>query len=779
MRRLAGSDETYAQALGSESKAVLVVDPALTVVDCNARALNLFRCAQHALVGWSALRLLPERQPDGTDSLQALRDAAAAALNGLPQSLLCQLCGADANGFEALVRLEAVELDGEPHLLAQVRDLTRLRQAEQELEASEQRVRQLLDNTPSLVLIRDLDGHYIYVNRRFCEMYGKQADDMIGALNSDLLPPEVIAVANANTARVLAARAPMEFEEEVQLGGQRLTFLTSRFPLFDQNGEPYAVCVIATDITGRKHTEQALRASEQQYRSIFNVSVDGMLVLDEQGMIADANPAFLALLGYRREQVLARNPDQLLASGGQVCRELVAGIADGGSFQRECIARTQAGKAVEIEVRGARMHYQGRPHALAIVRDLTRRRHAEAERERLETQLRQAQKMEAIGHLTGGIAHDFNNILTSVMGYIALAEQRPASRKDARLGKYLEQAHLASTRARDLIQQMLTFSRARRGEPRPLSLAPLVKESLKLLRSMLPATIELQTDLDPDLPAVLLDPVQIGQVLLNLCINARDAMPEGGTLRVGLRMAGALDQACASCRNRVRAQRLVELFVGDTGMGIAGEVLERMFEPFFSTKEVGKGSGMGLATVHGIVHDHGGHLLVDSAPGAGAAFRVLLPLPAGRPDAVEPEQRLQAGAGAPQQRLSGRVLVVEDEQTVGEFMADLLETWGLKVMVKPNPEEARALLQADPDRFDLVVTDYMMPKGTGLDLACHLKAVRPELPVILYTGYSEMANQQDAERCGVRALMRKPLEPASLLKVIQAHLRAVERPARA
>ena len=777
MRRLAGSDGSYAQALGSQSKAVLVVDSALNVRDCNERTLSLFRWPQDALIGRSASCLLPPRQPDGTESLQALRDASAAALNGLPQALLGYLRGAEGSVFEALVQLEAVELDGAPHLLVHVRDLTRLRQAEQELEASEQRLRQLLDNTPSLVLIRDLDGRYIYVNRRFCEMYGMQPDDMIGSLNSDLLPADVIAVANANTARVLAARAPMEFEEEVELGGQHLTFLASRFPLLDPAGEPYAACVIATDITGRKHTEQALRASEQQYRSIFNASVDGMLVLDAEGFIVDANPALLALLGYQREQVLGRNPDQLFASGGEVCRELAVGIADGGSFQRECTVRTQDGKPVEIEVRGARMRYQGRPHALAIVRDLTRRRQAEAEREHLETQLRQAQKMEAIGHLTGGIAHDFNNILTGVMGYIALAAERPASHKDVRLEKYLEQAQLASARARDLIQQMLTFSRARRSEPRPLSLAPLVKESLKLLRSTLPATIELETDLDPDLPAVLLDPVQIGQVLLNLCINARDAMPEGGTLRIGLRLSGALDQACASCRNRVSAQRLVELFVGDTGIGIAADVLERMFEPFFSTKEVGKGSGMGLATVHGIVHDHGGHILVDSAPGAGAAFRVLLPLPAERQDAVAPEEQPLAGASAPRSRLSGRVLVVEDEQTVGEFMADLLETWGLDVMVKANPEEARAVLQADPESFDLVVTDYMMPKGTGLDLAYQLKSVRPELPVILYTGYSEAVNQQDAERCGVRALVRKPVEPASLLKVIQAHLPAVERSA--
>jgi PAS domain S-box-containing protein len=780
MRRLASDDATYRQMLGSQSKAVLLLDQELRVCDCNPQALALFRCARQALLGRSAVDLLPPRQPDGTDSVQALRDAVAAALGGLPQSLLCHVSAADQCGFEALVQIEAVELDGRPHTLAQVRDLTRLRQAEQALEASELRLRQLLDNTPTVVFIRDLDGRYLYVNRRFCDMYGKQASEMVGSLNTDLLPAEVIAMANANTARVLEARAPMEFEEELQVGSKRLTFLASRFPLLDQHGEPYAVCAIATDITERKRTEQALRASEQQYRSIFNASVDGMAVLDEQGGIVDVNPAFLALLGYRREEVLGRKPGELLAVGSRdLCGELTAGIADGGTFQRDCTALKRDGRPVEIELRGARMHYQGRPHILAIVRDLTRRRHAQAERERLETQLRQAQKMEAIGHLTGGIAHDFNNILTSVMGYIALAGDRPASHRDVRLGKYLEQAHLASTRARDLIQQMLTFSRGRRGEPRPLSLAPLVKESLKLLRSTLPATIELRMDLDADLPAVLLDPVQIGQVLLNLCINARDAMPGGGSMRVGLRMAGEVDQACASCRNRVRAQPLVELFVTDTGMGIEAEVLERIFEPFFSTKEVGKGSGMGLATVHGIVHEHGGHILVDSAPASGATFRVLLPLPAGRPDAVALEQPSQAGASAPQSLLNGRVLVVEDEQTVGEFMADLLETWGLSVIVKPNPEEARALFAAAPESFDLVVTDYTMPKGTGLDLARQLQALRPELPVILYTGYSDAVNEQDAQRCGVRALVRKPIEPAILLAVMREHLPAVERPAEA
>jgi PAS domain S-box-containing protein len=779
-RQLARDDDAYRQLFASQNKAVLLLGQDLSVEDCNAQAVALFRCSRVALIGKPAVELVPALQPDGLESAQGLRQAVAAALEGLPQSLLGYLQAIDGLGFEALVQLQAIELDGRPRVVAHVRDLTRLREAEKQLEASELRLRQVLDHTPTAIFIRDLEGRFLFVNRRFCAVHGKSADELIGTLDAQLLPPDVLVQVRANTQQVIDRRTSAEFEETIVLDGEPTTFLSSKFPLLDPHGEPYAVCGVATDITARKRAEEALRASELQYRSIFNTSVDGLVVLDEQGGIADANPAFLTLLGYRREEILGRKPDALLGIGGaEMCPELTAGVADGRMFQRECTALTREGAPMEIEVRGASMHYQGRPHVLVIVRDLTRRRQAEAERARLETQLRQAQKMEAIGHLTGGIAHDFNNILTSIMGYLALAGERRASQRDARLGKYLEQAHLASTRARDLIQQMLTFSRGRRGEPRPLHLAPLVKESIKLLRSTLPTTIELETAFAPDLPAVRLDPVQMGQVLLNLCINARDAMPAGGTISVGLRMIEESEEICTSCRNQTRGTRFVELSVRDTGVGITADVLDRMFEPFFSTKEVGKGSGMGLATVHGIVHDHGGHIVVDTAPGKGSAFRVLLPTPAGKAAAVEQEPPALVGMSRPQIRLNGRVLVVEDEEMVGEFMADLLESWGLSVIVKSNPEEAREVLAADPGGFDLVVTDYTMPKGTGLDLAHHLMLMRPELPIVLYTGYSEAVNEQDAKRCGVRALVKKPLEPATFLSVIRTHLPAVARTAEA
>ena len=259
---------------------------------------------------------------------------------------------------------------------------------------------------------------------------------------------------------------------------------------------------------------------------------------------------------------------------------------------------------------------------------------------------------------------------------------------------------------------------------------------------------------------------------MNLCINARDAMQGAGTLRIGVRPVDALQRTCASCRKQVQEHGMVEVAVSDTGSGIRPEVLERMFEPFFSTKEVGKGSGMGLATVHGIVHEYGGHIVVDTAAGQGTSFRILLPALAQQKGQTSGSVRARTGARQVAARLSGRVLVVEDERLVAEFMGELLKTWGLKVTVKTSPVEAYDLLAHDPERFDLVITDQTMPKLTGLELACRMTALRPQLPVILYTGYGEDLEQAELARCGVRTLIRKPLDPAALMHALHANLPA-------
>jgi len=669
---------------------------------------------------------------------------------------------ADPGFIESVLKIFAVRAAAE---------LERLR-AEEALRTSEASYRAIFEASEDAIFVHDWDtGAIVDVNPTACAAYGYTADEMkrltAGELSSGVHPYTM-----EEAARLIErARSggPLKFEWHRRNKDGSLHWDEVVLKKAVIAGKPRIVA-FTREITERKLAEQALRASEEHYRAIFNASSEGLVLRDADFRVVDVNPAFLAMTGYTREEVLG------------VRHVLTMPVAD-GERARELQRRALAGETVHIEGRGVRrdgseydcevvlasMQFRGKPHVLGIVRDISARKQAEARREQLEAQLRQAQKMEAIGQVTGGIAHDFNNLLTSIMGYIVLATEREAVHGDAKLAKYLEQAHLSCGRARDLIQQMLTFSRGQRGEPRPLSLAPCVKESVKLLRSSLPATVEIEADFAREAPAVLLDPVQLDQILLNLCINARDAMGGIGAIRVGVQPLSASELVCASCRQSLSGS-FVELSVADSGPGIAPEVLERMFEPFFTTKEVGKGSGMGLATVHGIVHEHGGHVVVETAAGHGARFRVLFPPLQDRKD-VAPAAVAER-ASSPRQALRGSVLVVDDEDAVAEFMRDLLESWGVEAVTASNAAEAREIFAREPGRYDAVITDQTMPRMTGLELARELLAIRPDVPVILYTGFGEGVAQEKIAAAGIRALLRKPLEPQALYALLKTHLRS-------
>jgi PAS domain S-box-containing protein len=529
------------------------------------------------------------------------------------------------------------------------------------------------------------------------------------------------------------------------------------------------VITTARDITARKLADEALRASEAQYRAIFDATADALVLRDTEFRIVDVNAAYCAMSGYGREEVLGAdhvvaNPRTIDGHIKTLHRRALAG--EPIQFEAEWVRKD--GTRSEVEVRGLPIQHRERPHVLYIGRDIAARKRAEAERSALEAQLRQAQKMEAIGQLTGGIAHDFNNILTSIVGYVTLAAERDGTARDAKLAGYLEQATRSCRRARDLIQQMLTFSRGQRSERRPVDLTKLVTESARLLHSSMPATLDLQTTNNGGVPLVSLDPVQAEQVLLNLCIIARDAVEGEGRVRVGVRHARHA-AVCASCKGSVDGE-FVELAVSDNGSGIAPEIMERIFEPFFSTKEVGKGSGMGLAMVHGIVHDHGGHLLVDTRPGEGTTFRILFPALHGA--GAEPEHETLTGfaPAAVRKELRGRVLLVDDEEMVRGFMRELLEGWGLEVAVARDGAEAREAFARAPEDCDLVITDLTMPRLSGMELARQLLALRPALPVILYSGYADAITDAQVQAAGIRALVRKPVEPAALRGLLESLL---------
>src|SRR5690349_10865532 len=525
--------------------------------------------------------------------------------------------------IEAVLKIFAVRAEAELERCAH----------EEAIAGSAEQYRAIFNAVADSLVLRDADFRVVDVNPAYEAMSGRSRAEAIGRDGLTMSPESLNQHVRALHARALAGEH-VKFEALARRkNGERFHIETRGVPI-QYRGQPH-VLYIGRDVTVQKLDEQVPRSSEEQYRAIFNAAADALVLREDTGRVVDVNAAMTVLSGYSREEVMgerrwifARTDNSELA--GEMHRRVIAGE----SVHFEVQGFKKDGTPIDIEMHAVPMLYRGKPHALGMGRDITAKKRAEAERDALEVQLRQAQKMEAIGHLTGGIAHDFNNLLASIMGYVVLAAERV---EDPKLSRYLEQALVSSRRARDLIQQMLTFSRGQRGSPRVVDLADTVARSAKLVRGSLPTSLEMRTDFQPD-ARVLLDPVQLDQVLLNLAINARDAMGETGKLVIAVRPAEALRAVCSSCRQRF-AGEFVELSVSDSGPGIAPHVLERMFEPFFTTKEVGRGSGMGLATVHGIVHEHRGHIVVDRAADGGSRFRVLIPaLDAAAPlSAAQPE----------------------------------------------------------------------------------------------------------------------------------------------
>ncbi len=505
----------------------------------------------------------------------------------------------------------------------------------------------------------------------------------------------------------------------------------------------------------RARTEEALKASEELYGAVFKSALDGILMLTVNGEIVDVNPALEKMSGYTREEVLGQRLQDFMP-GGEAFDDFYREVLARGTACSEGESQRKDGTPFHCEFRATAVQFRGATHFLEIVRDITERKRAEEQHAALEDRLRQAQRMEVVGQLTGGIAHDFNNILTGLLGYVDMAEERAAEMHDERLHRYLERAGNAGARARELVQQMLTFSRGKRGSPRAVDLAAITRNTLSLLESTLPSSIVVDASLPASVPPTTIDPIHFEQILMNLCINARDAMDGSGHLRIELSQREYKECfCCASCGQAIDG-RFVALSISDDGPGIAPEVQRRMFEPFYSTKEIGKGTGMGLAIVHGIVHDYGGHLTLITAPGAGTTIRALLPLE--QAPALEPASTSRGAALAAEPPLAGRVLLVDDDDDVAQYMRDLLECWGCTVTAFADGEAAAREFARDPAAWTLALLDQTMPQITGIELAKKLRALRADLPVVLYTGYSDVLTEDAVREAGIAALIKKPLD---------------------
>ncbi|MBS1178465.1 MAG: histidine kinase [Proteobacteria bacterium] len=754
---LRASEEQYRAIFDASIDALILWNSRYQRVDVNPAFERIF--------GWSRDEVLDRGYEQPSARTLPRRELVRRALAGEVCNAELDIARKDGTSVHVEVHVVPFQHRGEAHALAIVRDITERKTAEAQLRASEEQYREIFNASADALMLWNGRLQRVDVNPAHEKIFGFRRDEVVGRGFEGLPYPEEFARPRLDAVRrALAGEASRAELEAIRKDGRRIVTELRTIP-FTQRGEPL-VLQIARDITESRTAEARLRASEAQYRAIFDASIDALILWNSRYERVDVNPAYERIFGWSRDEVVGcsvdgPNPDP---DSSHTRRELVQRALAGEACSAEREAVRKDGTRILIEVHAIPFRHRGEAHVLAIARDITERRAAEVQRERLEAQLRQAQKMEAIGQLTGGIAHDFNNILTSVIGYLVLGQERAGTLGDERLQRQLDKAQLAAQRARELIAQMLAFARRQRGERRVLPLAPLVRQTLQLLRSTLPASVAVNALLPDDAagPCVEADAVQLEQVLFNLCLNARDAIDASGLIKVRLRECSG-SFTCASCRAQLPLASWVELSVADNGSGIAAGTLERMFEPFFSTKEVGRGSGMGLAMVHGIVHDHGGHVVVETEPQAGSVFRVLLP-----PAQAEPQSEPAAVAQAPAARpLQARVMVVDDEAMVGDFMAELLDGWGLEVVLQRDPLQALAWLEHSDQALDLLITDQTMPQLSGLQLAQRAGTLRPGLPVLLYTGNAEGIDAEEAKRHGVCGVLRKPVDAEALQALMQ------------
>ena len=509
--------------------------------------------------------------------------------------------------------------------------------------------------------------------------------------------------------------------------------------------------------------QAALKKSEQTLEAMFNNARDGILLADtETRQFVRANTTISRMLGYSPEEMTGLSVDDIHPAEDlpRVAAAFEQQIRGEITLAQDIPVKRKDGSTFPADVSAAPFELEGRSHLLGIFRDVT-------EQKKLEEQLIHAQKMEAIGTLAGGIAHDFNNILTSIIGYTELA--LGAVEKGTLLHDNLSEVLSAGRRATDLVKQILTISRDKEKEVKPVYIIPLIKEALKMLRSAIPASIGFRENICKEQLVVQADPTQIHQVIVNLATNAMQAMTEGeGILEIRVEPV-SIEKRIKDRYVDVTPGDYAMITVSDTGIGIPEKHLDKIFEPYFTTKKKDEGTGLGLSVVHGVVKAHKGHITVHSEPGKGSTFYVYLPL------AEHLLEDLRDGPVEPLPTGTEHILLVDDEPSIVKIQQQILEGLGYRITASTSSVEALEAFRSSPDRFDLVITDMTMPEMTGDKLAVELMKVRPDIAVILCTGYSKRVSDDIAKEGGIKAFVYKPIMKADLAKTVREVLDAGRR----
>jgi PAS domain S-box-containing protein len=642
------------------------------------------------------------------------------------------------------------------------------------LRESEARLAMVFNSASDTLLLFAVEGagryRLVMANRAYREDLRTHLPEtgdreITGLLLSELIT-QVLGLTSARVvanqelfARAIAGRVPLTYEN-TDWNRQDLVSEVSLVPVFDDTGKCTHVLRSSRDITSRKAAQDALRLHD----FVVTHAPVGVLMLDGARRIVFANETACGLFGRAREQLVGAEISDLDAPNASVqWRSLLENARTRGRHVTEVEHISTNGASVPLELNIAFLDYAGQEISCVFVRDISERRKAEVTRRTLEAELFQAQKMEAVGTLAGGIAHDFNNILAAIVGNAEMAQidlpQSHPGRQD------LMEVLRAARRARDLVRQILTFSRKQEAERRPVRVAEVIDDVLKLLLATIPSTIELRSNVVDADALVFGDPTQLHQVLMNLCTNAAQAVGDHhGSIEVSQSEAVI---AADSLRTDLAPGRYVRVSVSDTGHGMDRATLERVFEPFFTTKSPGVGTGLGLAVVHGIMRNHDGVAHVESAPGAGTVFHLYFPRLTST-EAVRTADASDVPVGHGE-----RVLFVDDEPQITNITRRTLERLGYRVLALGSATDALRTFRADPSAFDLVISDLTMPGLTGAQLAVEMRQLRSNLPVILSTGYLDRLDAEMARDLQVRELLIKPYTTEALANAVRRALREV------
>ncbi len=632
-----------------------------------------------------------------------------------------------------------------------------LRRSVQALGASESRFRGAFEQAAVGMTQVSLAGHFLRVNQRFCEITGYARQELLGMTYSDLTHPEDRAADAAHLAPLLAGERPVAnwTKRYVRKDGVTIWVAITASTLRIAE-EPLYMLGVVEEITDHVRAREALEQSEERFRLVVEGAPDGILVISSDLRIRYANRRAVEVFGAESAEALCGSCllERVHTDDRARASERLHSVSAGAPVTRsERRLLKMNGEEFPAEVHAGGIVYDGQPAALVFFRDVTDVKRAEEERQRLEQRLAHAQKMESVGRLAGGVAHDFNNHLTVINGYCDMLLE--VLEPNDPLREELEEIRAAGDRAAALTQQLLAFSRKQIVEPRPTVLNHVVEEFGRLVRRLIGDDVEVVTELEPGLGAVMADRGQMHQVLMNLAINARDAMPGGGRIVVATANVDIDEQLAPS--QDVKPGSYVVLTVSDTGAGMSQETLRKIFEPFFTTKPMGVGTGLGLATVYGIVEQSGGFIRVASEVGRGTTVRIYLPRIPGDPEVTGARPGAQVPVGGKE-----TVLVVEDQAEVRKLAMGILRKNGYRLLEASSGPEAIEVAAAFAGSIDLLVTDVVMPGMTGRELATRLQASRPLIKVLYTSGYSaDVIATKGVLEAGV-AYLPKPFAPADL-----------------